>query len=206
MTSADMRQAVAIVEANAERRFARAAFFAVALAAGVFSAWTEHFHVGAQGVHWEPKGAFTGEVAPGMVKEFCGYVIIGHSERRTLFVLHRRRLHTLPDGVTLGSGCPVDVLAWTETGGFAGYQRLLDLPAVQADTEDLPFRRNQFGFLLTGHDLRHLKKMDALPFETSVPGIFAAGDVRYGTNHRVASAAGEGAIAYALMKEYLKSL
>ena len=41
--------------------------------------------VGAQNLHWEEKGAFTGEVAPGMVKEFCGYVIIGHSERRTYF-------------------------------------------------------------------------------------------------------------------------
>jgi triosephosphate isomerase len=41
--------------------------------------------LGAQNLHWEEKGAFTGEVAPGMVKEFCQYVIIGHSERRTYF-------------------------------------------------------------------------------------------------------------------------
>jgi triosephosphate isomerase len=41
--------------------------------------------LGAQNLHWEEKGAFTGEVSPGMVKEFCGYVIIGHSERRTYF-------------------------------------------------------------------------------------------------------------------------
>ncbi|HLO33244.1 MAG TPA: triose-phosphate isomerase [Anaerolineales bacterium] len=41
--------------------------------------------LGAQNMHWEEKGAFTGEVAPGMVKEFCQYVIIGHSERRTYF-------------------------------------------------------------------------------------------------------------------------
>ena len=41
--------------------------------------------LGAQTLHWEEKGAFTGEVAPGMVKEFCQYVIIGHSERRTYF-------------------------------------------------------------------------------------------------------------------------
>jgi thioredoxin reductase (NADPH) len=47
---------------------------------------------------------------------------------------------------------------------------------------------------------------DPFLLETSVPGIFAAGDVRYGTNHRVASAVGEGAIAYALIKEYLKTL
>jgi triosephosphate isomerase len=41
--------------------------------------------LGAQNMHWEEKGAFTGEVSPGMVKEFCQYVIVGHSERRTYF-------------------------------------------------------------------------------------------------------------------------
>ena len=41
--------------------------------------------LGAQNLHWEEKGAFTGEVAAGMIKEFCQYVIIGHSERRTYF-------------------------------------------------------------------------------------------------------------------------
>lgn len=41
--------------------------------------------LGAQDMHWEEKGAFTGAVAPNMVKEFCKYVIIGHSERRTYF-------------------------------------------------------------------------------------------------------------------------
>jgi triosephosphate isomerase len=41
--------------------------------------------LGAQNMHWEEKGAFTGEVAPVMVAEFCKYVIIGHSERRAYF-------------------------------------------------------------------------------------------------------------------------
>jgi triosephosphate isomerase len=41
--------------------------------------------LGAQDMHWEEKGAFTGEVAPNMVKEYCRYVIIGHSERRAYF-------------------------------------------------------------------------------------------------------------------------
>src|ERR1044071_8125244 len=41
--------------------------------------------IGAQNLFWEEKGAYTGEIAPGMVKEFCEYVIIGHSERRTYF-------------------------------------------------------------------------------------------------------------------------
>lgn len=41
--------------------------------------------LGAQNMHWEAAGAFTGEISPAMVKEFCQYVILGHSERRTYF-------------------------------------------------------------------------------------------------------------------------
>ena len=41
--------------------------------------------LGAQNLHWEASGAYTGEVSPQMVKEFCNYVIIGHSERRAYF-------------------------------------------------------------------------------------------------------------------------
>ena len=41
--------------------------------------------LGAQNMHWEESGAYTGDVSPDMVKEFCEYVIIGHSERRAYF-------------------------------------------------------------------------------------------------------------------------
>jgi triosephosphate isomerase len=41
--------------------------------------------VGAQDIYWEESGAYTGEVSPLMAKEFCEYVIIGHSERREYF-------------------------------------------------------------------------------------------------------------------------
>jgi triosephosphate isomerase len=41
--------------------------------------------LGAQDVHWESSGAFTGEVSPGMLADVgCRYVIVGHSERRAL--------------------------------------------------------------------------------------------------------------------------
>src|SRR5690606_12555429 len=40
--------------------------------------------VGAQDVHWEEKGAFTGEVSTAMLKDFCQYIITGHSERRAM--------------------------------------------------------------------------------------------------------------------------
>lgn len=41
--------------------------------------------LGAQNMHWEGSGAFTGEIAPGMLAELCRFVILGHSERRALF-------------------------------------------------------------------------------------------------------------------------
>jgi triosephosphate isomerase len=45
-----------------------------------------HLDLGAQNMHWEKNGAFTGEVAAGMLRElYCHYVILGHSERRTYF-------------------------------------------------------------------------------------------------------------------------
>jgi len=70
------------------------------------------------------------------------------------------------------------------------------------------------GFILTGRDLVTNGKrptgwkLDRDPFllETSVPGIFAAGDVRFGTNHSVASATGEGRIAITAIEAYLNTL
>jgi triosephosphate isomerase len=42
--------------------------------------------LGAQDLHWEEKGAFTGEISPGMLKDVgCTYVLVAHSERRQLF-------------------------------------------------------------------------------------------------------------------------
>ena len=41
--------------------------------------------LGAQNLHPDPRGAFTGEVSPTMLSGLCDYVIVGHSERRTLF-------------------------------------------------------------------------------------------------------------------------
>jgi thioredoxin reductase (NADPH) len=65
--------------------------------------------------------------------------------------------------------------------------------------------RDQWGFILTGRDTGARWPLQRTPFllETSMPGVFAVGDVRRGTVKRVASAVGEGSIAIRLIHEYL---
>lgn len=74
--------------------------------------------------------------------------------------------------------------------------------------------RDRAGFIITGSDLMVDGKRpkgwkpnrDPFLLETSVPGIFAAGDVRHHSMKRVASAVGEGAVAVALVHQYLKTV
>jgi thioredoxin reductase (NADPH) len=82
---------------------------------------------------------------------------------------------------------------------------LFILAGAQPRTDWLPgtLARDDAGFLLTGPDLAPAGGVPAgwslarppLPMETSVPGVFAAGDVRHGSTKRVAGAVGEGASA-----------
>jgi thioredoxin reductase (NADPH) len=73
---------------------------------------------------------------------------------------------------------------------------------------------NRAGFILTGPDLirdgRRPKNWpltrDPYLLETSVPGIFAAGDVRQGAIRRVASAVGQGSVAISFVHQYLESV
>lgn len=75
-------------------------------------------------------------------------------------------------------------------------------------------RTNAAGYILTGPDLLEAGRRpegwnldrDPLPLETSVPGLFAAGDVRCGSTKRVAAAVGEGAMAVALVHRRLEEL
>lgn len=67
------------------------------------------------------------------------------------------------------------------------------------------------GFILTGADVRAATKRwelerDPLMFETSVPGVFAAGDVRANANRRIAAAVGEGSAAIFSVHQYLRSV
>jgi thioredoxin reductase (NADPH) len=70
--------------------------------------------------------------------------------------------------------------------------------------------RDQGGYLLTGQDLLEARGAPRWPLErppmlleTTVPGVFAAGDVRHRSVKRVASAVGSGAVAVQLVHEYL---
>ncbi len=79
--------------------------------------------LGAQNMHWEESGAFTGEVAPAMVKEFCNYVIIGHSERRQFFAetdatVNQKVKAALKQGLT-PIVCVGETLEENEAGGTA---------------------------------------------------------------------------------------
>ena len=71
--------------------------------------------------------------------------------------------------------------------------------------------RDGKGFVLTGRDLLVAdgfariwkERREPMPLETSVPGVFAAGDLRAGAMNRVASAVGEGSMVVRLAHEYL---
>ncbi|HEX5075334.1 MAG TPA: FAD-dependent oxidoreductase [Gemmatimonadaceae bacterium] len=89
---------------------------------------------------------------------------------------------------------------------------------AEAATSWLPesIIRNRWGYICTGRDAKDLfreREADAWPLdrdpfllETSVPGIFAAGDVRHGSIKRVASSVGAGSMAIAFVQQYLAEI
>ncbi|MBN3870357.1 MAG: FAD-dependent oxidoreductase [Nostoc sp. JL33] len=84
----------------------------------------------------------------------------------------------------------------------------------KTDWLDGVIRRDAQGFIITGPDLMHNGKsppgwpLERSPFllESNVPGIFAAGDVRFGSIKRVASGVGEGSIAIQFVHRYLSNV
>jgi thioredoxin reductase (NADPH) len=85
---------------------------------------------------------------------------------------------------------------------------------IGADAESgwLPneIARNDRGYVLTGPDLTAagawVVNRDPYLLETSVPGIFACGDIRFSPVKRVAAAVGEGSMAIAFVHQYLREL
>ncbi len=114
----------------------------------------------------------------------------GHVERVVLQVA-RRRIDTARSKPTRSSSSSARVR------GATGFR-----------TEVL---RDAKGFVLTGRDLMAAEgyariwkeQREPLVLETSVPGVFAAGDLRAGAMNRVASAVGEGSMVVRLAHEYL---
>ena len=84
----------------------------------------------------------------------------------------------------------------------------------RSDLVENVVERDRVGFILTGQDLvddgKRPKgwkpKRDPFFLETSVPGVFAAGDVRHGSVKRVATAVGEGAVAVKLIHQHLRTV
>ena len=104
--------------------------------------------LGAQNMHWENEGAYTGEVSPVMLAELCRYVILGHSERRTYFGETDQSVN-LKTKAALAHGlvpivCVGETLAEYEAGktgevvarqvrlGLAGLELPVDFPLVIA--------------------------------------------------------------------------
>jgi thioredoxin reductase (NADPH) len=130
----------------------------------------------------------------------------------------------------------IEVLTKTRVTGVSGESRLGGVTVTDADGKqaDIPvcglfvfigtrprtqlvsglLRLDPQGFILTGPDLMRDGKRpndwwpdrDPFPFETNVPGIFAAGDARRGSEKRVASAVGEGSAAVRLVHSYLETV
>ncbi len=103
-----------------------------------------------------------------------------------------------------------------------GEERILDTSAVFICIGTAPHsevvaglvERNEQGFVFTGPDLPRVNgkprgwplDRDPYLFETNIPGIFAAGDVRAGSDRRVASAVGEGSAAIFSIRKYLDTV
>jgi thioredoxin reductase (NADPH) len=81
---------------------------------------------------------------------------------------------------------------------------------ADAHTSWLPIEmeRDSRGYILTGHDLLRWPLLTRLPhaFESSIPGIFAVGDVRSGSVKRVASGVGEGSAVISFVHQHLEDL
>jgi thioredoxin reductase (NADPH) len=126
----------------------------------------------------------------------------------------------LATAVTGGHGqCSLETLTLRDSGSGAtdtvSAAALFVMIGAEPRTGWLPdsIGRDEEGFILTGRNLQRAGKLPAdwpfarppLLLETSIPGVFAAGDVRHRSVKRVASAVGEGATAIQLIHEYLRA-
>ena len=106
--------------------------------------------------------------------------------------------------------------------GMSGEQRELPAAAMFIFIGTAPrtafcgelVQRDAQGFVLTGRDLMTdgqrpagwTAQRDPYLFETSVPGVFCAGDARHGSGKRVAAAVGEGSATVSMVHQYLQTV
>jgi thioredoxin reductase (NADPH) len=141
-------------------------------------------------------------------KSMSRYLIDQLATRPNIRTMHRTEVVAAHGGVSLEA---IDVRDSTteettrlESGG------LFIFIGADAETAWLPpeIALDQRGFVLTGSEMRATDHwtLDRDPYllETSVPGILACGDVRFGSMKRVAAAVGEGSMAIAFVHQYLK--
>jgi thioredoxin reductase (NADPH) len=141
-------------------------------------------------------------------KSMSRYLVDQLDSRTNIRVLYRTEVTAAHGDVTLEA---VDVRdnASGETTRLASGGLFIFIGA-DAETAWLPgeIALDPKGYVLTGPDLRDAGRweLDRDPYllETSVPGIFACGDVRYSPVKRVAAAVGEGSMAIAFVHQYLR--
>jgi thioredoxin reductase (NADPH) len=143
-----------------------------------------------------------------LAKSMSRYLVDQLATRANIEVLHRTEVTAVHGETSLEA---ID-LRNSETGETTRVESggLFVLIGADAETGWLPpeIARDPKGFVLTGSDVNAagLWSLERDPYllETSVPGIFASGDVRCGPVKRVAAAVGEGSMAIAFVHQYLR--
>jgi thioredoxin reductase (NADPH) len=145
----------------------------------------------------------------GLEKSMSRYLIDQLATRSNIRVLNRTEVVAAHGDLSLEA---IDIRdAATGDTTRLGSGGLFIMIGADAETAWLPpeIALDRHGYVLTGSDLAAAGRweLDRDPYllETSVPGIFACGDVRFSPVKRVASAVGEGSMAIALVHQYLKA-
>ena len=143
-------------------------------------------------------------------KSMSHYLVDQLAARANINVLYRTEVVAAHGETSLEA---IDVHN-TETGKTARLDSgaLFIMIGADAETAWLPpeIALDRHGYVLTGSDVRDAGRWelerDPYLLETSVPGIFAGGDVRFGPVKRVAAAVGEGSMAIAFVHQFLREV
>jgi triosephosphate isomerase (TIM) len=105
-------------------------------------------HLGAQNVHWEPEGAFTGEISVSMLQEIgVKYVIIGHSERRIYFGETDKSVNQKVKATFAGGLIPIVCVGETLKERENGQTKNVVQMQLRRGWEDIPAANMQAGII-----------------------------------------------------------